>query len=206
MIFFIETVQEHKDIDEVSIRRVHEKTISRTYAKLGLLEKNAELTTIARHNACSDQLNFVAMAVGLFLIVRLVHPFLIINQDATQFEVGHASRPVKIVVVKGSKGPRKVLPEKGDTGLVAFFIKFFVLISAGGYHGDGVYVIGDPRMTKGAFKQYKVKGIGITVDPNGYGWIVFCNTRSPPVAFFKWYAMYVVVDFIDKLKVFSLLV
>lgn len=98
----IESFGKSSEVSRASIPPLNPRTVRRWVQILGLITKNAELTTVARFNACSAQLNTILFAVGAFMMVALVHYALIINQDAIQFMVGHVAMLIKIVVTKAS--------------------------------------------------------------------------------------------------------
>ena len=108
------------------------RSLARLGAELGTVSGNAEPTTDARAVAVDDMRNTVTFAAMNHYMVPLSCPALICNADATAFTVGYTgTKLVKCVYVKTEKdlAPLKVLPQKGNTNLVQFTFKYYLLIS-----------------------------------------------------------------------------
>ena len=67
------------------------------YKNIGLQAKNAEVTTDARAKACADIVNFITFASMNYLFVEMykVKSQLILNIDATQFNVRNIEHQIK---------------------------------------------------------------------------------------------------------------
>ena len=66
-----------------------DRTIQKFIIKNDLMRQNVEPVTNARHKAVNDIFNAISFAVMNQTIVPLCEPQLIINYDATQYQVGY---------------------------------------------------------------------------------------------------------------------
>jgi hypothetical protein len=184
-----------------------ERTRKNYRRDLQLKFKNGETSTDARIAAVKDPVNFITFAAMNYAMVEqlCINPALILNIDATQFEVGSSKgKGVQVVVVERNgveAGPLKAKPKKGDnsTGL-AYFIKYFLLINAAGDMNLPVFVVADPFMEEDAMDKYEVPGLGVGTDIGAVGWLVFTKTRGCNRAFYDWLNMEYVCDFAQKLR------
>lgn len=172
--------------------------------KLGIKTLNAEVTTNARAEATSDILNFVSFAAMNYLYVKLleIRPQMILNADATQFKVGNRTDgKVQVKAISLKKGPVKATPKARDpaTGM-AFFIKYFLLMSAAGNAHTPVYVIANPQLDAEEMYPYLVRDLGASTEAGSAGWVVFCKTRGCNKAFFNWYQSEIVQKTIVGLR------
>ena len=170
--------QQHGLLGPATISRQSKNQI---YKHIGAITKQAEATTTARATACQDIVNFISFAAMNYLYVCMykVQPQLILNIDATQFNVENTQCQIKVCVLQQLPTIKnnKVLPKKPDnTQGMALFIKFFLLITAGGDMLEPVYLIADDNMHATDFDIYKVKGLGISTDPGSHAWVSFCCT------------------------------
>ncbi|KAJ1395080.1 hypothetical protein B484DRAFT_407692 [Ochromonadaceae sp. CCMP2298] len=188
-------------------KTLNPKTILNYRKTLNLKVKNGETSTDARMAAVKDITNFITFAAMNHAMVETlrVNPALILNIDATQFEVGSSKgKGIQVVVTERNgveTGPLKAAPKKGDnsTGL-AYFIKFFLLINAAGDMHIPVFVVADPFMEEGAVDRYEVPGLGAGTDAGAPGWLVFTKTRGCNRAFYDWLNMQYVCNFAQKLR------
>jgi hypothetical protein len=196
--------------DKTAIKRGYTiGTIDRTTKyrwekRLKVGDSIAETTTNARAEACEDLMNFVTFAAMNFLFVEIykVAPQLILNIDATQFQVGdNKNGRVRVKHIGPITGPVKAKPKKGDntTGL-SFFIKYYLLMSAAGDAMEPVFVVADASMKEGDFHAYKIKGLGCGTDMGSHGHLVFCKTRGCNVAFYKWLNDEFIVPSVFKIR------
>jgi hypothetical protein len=174
-------------------QKPHEKTLRTFEKKHSIKTKAAETSTDARLVATSDICNFITFAAMnyAFVVLLKIHPALIMNIDATQFTVGSdfaGKTWVKVAgEVEAKGGVIKAAPEKGDNSNgVAFFIKYYLLMSATGDVHDPVFVVQDKYMKEGAFTKFWVPGLGVGTDLRGGGWLCFCQTRGCNLAFYRW--------------------
>ncbi len=56
-----------------------------------------ERSTLARINAVNDIRNFISLAVANAYFIPRTHPSLILNMDATQFQVNIGPSEVKVI-------------------------------------------------------------------------------------------------------------
>jgi hypothetical protein len=160
---------------------------------------NAEKTTTSRAEACADVRNLLTFAAMNHYMVPNVSNLLCINSDATQFAVGYdCEKKIRVKFAGRRSGIRG--PLKDDSGITLFFIKFYLLISAGGYQSDPVYVIADSTMDSGDIDVRAVNGLGIGTQVSNKGYIVFSNTRACNLRFYKWFNSYIVIPFINEIK------
>ena len=126
-----------------------------------------------------------------------------INADATQCRTsGEITRKVRVKVNKGrnsSIDPMKVLPVKNES-LTAFFIKYYMIFSAGGSLAPPIFIIANDDMKEGVINVQKVNGLGMGVDPNPIGYLVFCKSRGLCHEFYEWMLNEIVVPYVNKIK------
>lgn len=190
------------------IKSPSKRAQGRLEAELAIKTANAEKTTNARAEACADIRNFVTYAAAAWMM-RDINRYLCFNADATQFCIsgaGTSKEKVKWVQEEDEDGNKikphhQVVPEKGAANdLTSFFVKWFALVNAGGHCATPVFIVADPAMPKDKFDAYPVDGLGFEKGAGKYmGWLVFCQTRCPPVAFYKWFFETVLVQFRDDM-------
>jgi hypothetical protein len=150
-----------------------------------------------------DTRNLVSFAAANHYMVSKTPHQLLINSDATQFQVGGLltkKMAVKIKIGrKSSIDPMKVLPEKNEE-LSAFFIKYYAIMSAGGYLSDPIFIIADPSMDAGDIDVYDVKGLGIGIDASNKGTLVFCKDRTLCNEYYDWLIEHKILDFVHYIK------
>jgi hypothetical protein len=187
---------------------VSPRTVRNVNKELGLQVANAETTTNARIEAESDLRNAISFAAANHLMVPLVNRHLILNMDATQFRVGSdTTLKTKAVYssrhpITGQKQKQKVhtKPLKGRNGIVSYYIKFYLIMSAGGYPSTPVFVVQDESMTAETIDAHSIPGLGLQSGTDNHGWLVFCKSRAGNLEFFKWINLHVVVPFVQNIK------
>lgn len=182
----------------------HITTLRRLDDELGFVNKNAEKTTLARAAAVSDIRNLATFIAANHYMVPITNSNLIMNADATQcLTSGEAKRKVKVKVLKGrntSDDPLKVLPTDKDS-LTAFFIKYYMVIGAGGSLAPPIFIVADENMTEGRINVHEVHGLGIGVDPSSLGYVVFCKSRTLCHLFYTWLIESVIVPYVANIKI-----
>lgn len=174
--------------------------------KAELRKGKAELLTNARKLAVADKWNTVSFAAMNHLMARVTERDLVINMDATQFRVGKSvdgSRDAYFVKEMRSEGKPLKLDEADEAkdGSMGFFIKYFLIMSAGGFTSVPVFVLASDKMPAEEMDPYFVKGLSIgTEDLNGGGWVVFCKTRTGNRGFFEWVNTKVLIQFIQNIR------
>jgi hypothetical protein len=79
----------------------------------------------------------ISFAVAQDLMVAMVDHRLIINADSTQFRVGgDADRHLQVIY-----SPLKTTPTCDNETITAYFIKYYCIMSAGGYLADPIFVV-----------------------------------------------------------------
>lgn len=70
----------------------------------------------------------------------------------------------------------KVLPDDNQPGITAYFIKYYLLMSASGSVSYPVFMMADPTIPEGEFRAKEVPFFGYSVSQFDKGYIVFCDT------------------------------
>ena len=170
-----------------------DKTVSIKYlnnikSSIGFKNGNAEEKTVARAKAISDIRNMASFAAANHYIVPKVNYKLIINADATQFQLGGDSkRKTKVIHdIKRDTNiePLKVLP-KNREALTAYFIKFYAIISAGGFLANPIYIIADDNMDPDDIDVHEISALGSSTSVHAKGYLVFCKTRKLNKEFYE---------------------
>ena len=179
-------------------------TLWRIEQKVAAKSGVAEETTNARAQATRDVRNAVSFAAMNALMVPLIPPQLIANIDATQFTVGNSSKGkvvVKYFQDENGKRPKslKTLPDEAH-GLVAYFIKYYLLMFADGTQGTPVFVVANDNLKPLDFDVHEVLGLGIGTDFGSKAFVVFCKTRCCNVPFYRWLNDEVIIPCIQKKK------
>jgi hypothetical protein len=165
--------------------------------KLGIYETNAEQTTFARIAAEEDSRNAMAMAAAVATIVPDIHPSLIMNADATQFNVGgHDEGKVKVAAVRGRPRQQYQVPPVSGRKL-AYFIKYYLLIDAEGTRGDPINIIADPCMGPDDFDHYTLKELASSTSRHDTAYIVFMQSRVPNKEFYRWFNETILIPFVE---------
>ena len=128
---------------------------------------------------------------------------MIINSDATQFTVGGNVKKKTEVVYSNSRNtsyePLKVLPDQRE-GLTAYSIKYYAIISAGGYVANPIFIIADEHMNEDDIAIYEIAPMGLSTNPHCKGYLVFCKTRRLNKEIYEWMAEEVMIIFIKEIK------
>lgn len=188
---------------EYEIENISPRTLQRLCTAADSKFGNADKTTKARQEACSDPRNAAAFAAMIGHANRTVNYHLKLNVDATQFKLGHDTKKKEVVLVPLKSGDMKRAAKAESTddaeGITAYFIKAYILISAGGHAAAPIYVVASKEMPEGAIDVYPVSGLGLHTGT--FGHVVFCQARHPlPVAFYEWFYSTPLQVFIDSIK------
>ena len=147
----------------------------------------AERTTDSRYIAERDILNAISLACTNCAMLDYTNPHMILNCDATQFNVGGTEENIKVVYV-GKRcdldGPLKCIPGQQHKPQLAFFIKYYMVITAAGDVAPPIYILQSPQVPKDDMDVHKVYGLGF--GGHRYGYIVFSHSRTPSPSFYKW--------------------
>ncbi len=176
-------------------------TLCRYKKKLNIKVRNAESTTIARYNACCEKRNAITFAAMCSILSKDINPALLINLDATQFTVGGGNHKAPKIVTTAAPHQFKVLPKKikyNDS--VAFFIKYYLIMTACGIVGNPLFVISDCRMSKDDIDTYKVEGLGIGSGIEDFGFVVFCQLRTGNVGLYSFMNEHVLIPMISRIR------
>ena len=187
-----------------TFKPLSKRTVARIKKKVGLKSGNASPSTRARIIACLSIKNAISFAAMNKLMVTNCKPHLILNSDATQFKVGCDSNQ-KIIVeyvlgIHGRKMSLKAEPDKQSAGIVAFYIKYYLLMSAAGVASDAVYVIQNSFMPAGEIDVYEVHGLQTHSGIEGKGYVVFCESRACNLKFYKWYVQTILIPHVNNIR------
>jgi hypothetical protein len=205
----VATAQNRGDIDPSQVKAVSSRTLERLKAATGIKTGTAVATTVARAESVADVRNMGAFLAMCLLLTPMCHPALILNADATQYEVGYKAKKIECVYLPGEgtggpgqhAGPLKVLPVKGAGVGMAFFIKYMGMICAWGLFAPPVYIVASAGMPVGEFDVYNVDGLGFGADASScFGYVVFCKTRCASESFFDWFVVEVVIPFVLAMR------
>ena len=168
-------------ISQESIKEVTSKALSvNTPEYLSHLRKEAELSATRRGKSIQSQTNPSRTTIWraeMDLNVRT--------------GVGDDRRPDCL----------KSAPSPGNGGLVAYFIKYFLLIFADGTFGPLVFVVANDSKEKHAVDIDPVQGLGISTDVQSSGYVVFCKTRCCNGKFFRWLNDKIIFTCIQERKI-----
>ena len=95
--------------------------------------------------------------------------------------------------------PLKVGPQTKNSGITAYFIKYYMLMSASGFVGPPVYVIADDNMNNLDIDVYSVPDLSLSVDAEK-AYLVFCKSRACNYKFYDWFNSTILFNFIDSIK------
>ncbi len=167
--------------------------------------------TAARMRATASIRNAISFATMNYLMVEKMKILqaLILNADATQFAVGGTADDkiiVKYVVPAGQKKRNtgkeslKAAPDSNeDNSLTKFFIKYMLLMSAGGFQAPPVYMLADDNMNDDEFRWYEVRGLGIGTHLNNLGYVVITKSRCGNTKFYAWFVEQILVKFVQEI-------
>ena len=187
--------------------QVHPKTLASSISKINNAKKpyaNAQAATDARAQAGLEKQSFIGCAAALFAMANIVKVprQLWLNCDATQFEMSSKNSRNKAVKKKGQNtSTHPVTIHENVRHALATFVKWFPFISAMGFLTPSVYIVADPSVPENEIHAVRVPGLGITTDPlNNYGYVVFSNTRVPPVKFYEWVLKEICIPFVQNIR------
>ena len=191
------SIESNKPIQK-QIKRVSDKTKSNFIKQHALNKDNAELTTDARIEACEDVRNAITFAAMNAVVVPLSRIELIMNMDATSFQVGRCYGRQEKAVYKNSRARSvKMRGTKSNTGLT-FSIKYYMLYTAAGDTAPPVYVIADSNLPPDDCIIYTVPKLGIT--NFGTGYVIFCHTRCGNEKMYEFLNTTIITEFVLSLR------
>lgn len=203
---FKETAKERNTVIPAH-KSLSKRTIGGIELELNVKTAMAEKTTDARAIAVSDIRNAVSFAaMNSYMVQSMkVNPKLILNADASQFKVGSDCKQniqIKYAETESIKleGPLKSLPNVADKGITAFFMKYYLLMSAFGDQADPVFVLADSSMDSESIDVFEVVGLGISNVVGGKAWVVFCKTRCYNLQFYTWFNTTVLVPWVMQIR------
>ena len=171
------------------IKKPCNNTIKKYKRKANIVDAPAETGTAARIEAEADLRSAVSFAVGCDVMTDLTCYDLILNADATQFQVGgEGSSKQKgsyvndsdsddcIIHAKRARRSACKIERSKDSTLTAYFVKYYCLCNASGMIGPFIFIIADEQMDKTSIDPHRVPGIGMTALEEG--WVIFSKTRE----------------------------
>lgn len=198
--FIEETVLDNLECQSIEMSGHSRDYIRKTKRKLGIEAVPAQLTTQARADAESDSRNAIAFATLCVTIHKAkLHPSMILNADATQFNVGgFTSGKLRAGETTNTKKSRRnVLPSTNTKKHKnAYNIKYYLLIAANGSRADPVYIIGDDCMNPEDLDVYVVPQLASSDYPAATAYVVFMKTRVPNKKFYRWFNQTVLIPFV----------
>ncbi len=169
-----------QNLGACTIKPMCRRIKKRLETKLHVMTADVDNGTAAREESCGSLRNIVSMAAMNDGISNGFNEcsYLVLNINGTQYTVDTDSKSteIKYIEIVDTKS-LKAAPRSGERDIVSFFIKFYLLISAGGLSADPVNVIQDGNMKDGDIDVHRVEGLGMTNNIGTYGYVVYCKTR-----------------------------
>jgi hypothetical protein len=159
----------------------------------------ADVTTLARDQAEQDIRSAMAFAALCATLCPITPPPLLINVDATQFNVGGQDGGKRKVVVSKNAPRRnlKVLPDPKNKRQLAYYIKYYLLIDAEGTRGDPIYILANELMGVEEIDVYEVRELASSTSRHDTAYVVFMHSRVPNKAFYRWFNKDVLIPFVE---------
>jgi hypothetical protein len=194
-----------------------EKPVYNTIAKhkslANVKDGNGEGSSNARLDAEADLRSAISLGVACELMIPLTCHDISLNSDATQFQVGGDSgggnkvaccyvaddEPDDSEFPESSRRPSELKVQKrSGSNLTAFFVKYYCLCTCSGLVAPPIYMIANDDMDKNEVDIHHVPSIGLHGLENG--WIIFMKTRVPPVPFYEWFLIHVLLPWIAFIR------
>ena len=90
--------------------------------------------------------------------------------------------------------------KNGNKGITAYYIKYFLLMSAAGKTAPPIFLLADDKMDKDAIDIHQIYGLSSSTSPDEFSYVVFTKTRSGNAALFRWMTNLVLIDFVNKIR------
>jgi len=168
-----------------------------------------EYTTEARGREEGDILNAVSVLAAMEAIGKDVPSSLLVNTDATTFEIGEGKHTGKVWhvfkcyivgshfhILKQDFGKRMVTGKRKSALPMGF--KYFAGGSGTGKSMKAVIIAACDSLKPDDCLIWQVPGLAASNSDTDYGWLVLMKTRQPNAKFWDWYAREVVVEFIKR--------
>ena len=119
------------------------------------------------------------------------------NFDATQFYRDVTNSEPLIHVLNTNEGDENVEPVTlTEDSTLGMFYKYFYLACASGRLGEATFLCADPSMNAEDFTATEILGLSTSTDAGAKGYLCFCKSRVGNLAFFKWYFVVVIINFV----------
>ena len=199
----IRTSQETCNKLQAQVKPMSRTTRMRYMALHEIHTGGAEVGTHARQAACAKVRHAVSFAVGQSIMVPITDYRLLLNADGTAFRIQDRDDSIDVVYI----GPRadhdgslKAAAPTGSNDIGAYFVKYMLVISAGGFTGSPVFVIQDDRMDKEVIDIYQSSHLGLAPVAGSKGYVVFMKSRAGNEKYFEWLMSTMVIEFINHIK------
>jgi hypothetical protein len=116
-----------------SVKPIFRRSSARVEQKMNLKQGIAEQTTDTRAVATKEKLNSVSIAAAHYLTVPLSTPYLIINPDGASYSTGGG-------FTGEQKGATSKVPAQKEIALTAFFVKYYLCMTAAGAIAAPIYI------------------------------------------------------------------
>jgi hypothetical protein len=120
---------------------------------------------------------------------------MVMNWDATQFVID-PNGDMRVFKCKDEANKVASLVKDND---LPHAIKWYWLHNAAGQVAHPVFCIADDSLAEDAFEFYQVFGLGVSMSPGDYGWLIITKTRNGNDKFYNWFATHVVFEFVDTI-------
>jgi hypothetical protein len=185
-----EEAEDH-GIASASVEQIRRMTYKRYRDDIGIVVKNAELTTDTRIKAMSSVRNTLSnYALSAYTTKELaVPPPKMLNSDeATNKD---ATKVAVLKVERGNGTPmdntvNQTVASKGESIFGLYTIKVNVTINGNGKIMDVVYITQDEDMKEEDCFIHPVAGLGVTASITSQGYIVFLKNRAGNESFYRW--------------------
>ena len=182
-----ENLTSYSNISAWSMKKISHRSLSRIEKESGIKTGNAVQTTYALEKACGDKRNAVSIAVGHSIVTT--SSLTMFNVDGTSFQTeGRLTEPARVKYLpldqEMKEGPLKVSAQKGAS-LLAYFIQLYLFCSAFRISGSLIFIVANSNMDSHQIDVHEVPGLSIGSDINAQAYVVFCQTRSENVTFYR---------------------
>ena len=138
------------------VEEINDQYVRKVKRDEGYSDVVAEVTTVEREEAEKDPRSAFAHAALCAALIPLCDPSMVMNVDATQFNVGSTTNG-KARAIKSKNKPRKQYKIHPSTlsnrSRLAYTIKYYLLIDAAGTRGPAVNIGNSFRGSKGQLKM-----------------------------------------------------
>ena len=170
-----------------SIKCLHKRVIRLYKTQLKVKAAHAEITFQHRVHAINNIRYVTAFVAMNRYMIGKSNEYIILNMDVTVFVPPTTINELKSAGYIGDHlNKLKVLPSKTeDNNTLPYDIKTLLLVSVSGHCVPPVYIIANPDLNKDVIILFRCSDLGISSDPNAYGYLVYCKSRACNINFYK---------------------